>query len=116
MTIRTFIAVLGTALVALAGAADAAKLKPLHSFCTKSGCPDGAKPWAAPVTDGNGHWYGTTYNGGASDAGTIYEMSYDGTRWVTKNIHSFCTKAGCPDGSHPRGQLIVGTDGSLYGT
>lgn len=105
----------GAAAACFTGTADAAQVKSLHAFCSKTGCPDGAKPWAAPVTDGHGNWYGTSYNGGAADSGVVYQLSFNGTQWVTKRLHAFCT-TDCRDGAHPRSSLIVGTDGSLYGT
>jgi hypothetical protein len=35
-------------------------LTTLYSFCSTSGCPDGANPWAALLQDTNGKFYGTT--------------------------------------------------------
>ncbi|MBV9989767.1 MAG: hypothetical protein JOZ72_00615 [Alphaproteobacteria bacterium] len=114
---RTIFALTVAVATLAATAADATQYKPLHAFCGLNNCSDGSKPWATPTGDGAGNYYGTTYSGGApSDSGTVYRMHYDGTRWVYSRVHVFCTKMDCPDGAHPRAQLIVGTDGTLYGT
>ncbi len=114
--LKTIAATLTVATLACT-AAQAAHYEPLHAFCHLANCWDGQKPWAAPVADANGDYYGiTTYGGAASDAGTVYQMHFDGSRWVYKRLHAFCTKTDCPDGSHPRGGLVADTDGNLYGT
>jgi uncharacterized repeat protein (TIGR03803 family) len=50
-------------------------LTTLYSFCSQTGCTDGAFPNATPVQDTNGKIYGTTLEGGASNDGTIYSLS-----------------------------------------
>jgi uncharacterized repeat protein (TIGR03803 family) len=50
-----------------------------YSFCSQSGCTDGANPTGL-VQDTNGKFYGTTFDGGASSAcsggcGTIFSLS-----------------------------------------
>jgi uncharacterized repeat protein (TIGR03803 family) len=55
-------------------------LTTLHSFCSQSGCPDGANPEAA-LQDTDGMFYGTTYSGGAyprvcgDRCGTVFSLS-----------------------------------------
>jgi uncharacterized repeat protein (TIGR03803 family) len=46
----------------------------LHSFCRVSGCPDGYAPQAGVITDGNGHLFGTTTQGGRYASGTVFEL------------------------------------------
>jgi uncharacterized repeat protein (TIGR03803 family) len=46
-----------------------------YSFCSKSGCADGANPVSRLVADGNGNLYGTTQFGGAANEGTVFELS-----------------------------------------
>src|SRR5215469_11678466 len=45
--------------------------------------------------------------------GYVFRLSLSGKFSV---LYSFCRQTGCPDGSNPRGALVQGTDGSLYGT
>ena len=59
-------------------------------------------------TDGN--LYGTTYFGGASNAGTVFELP-SGSSSVTV-LASF----NGTNGSHPVGGLMQGSDGNFYGT
>lgn len=44
----------------------------LHDFTNGS---DGSNADAAPIVDGNGVLYGTTYNGGANSSGVIYQVT-----------------------------------------
>ena len=50
-------------------------LTTLYSFCSQSGCTDGAFPEAGLVQDTNGDFYGTTFNGGANNSGTVFRLS-----------------------------------------
>jgi uncharacterized repeat protein (TIGR03803 family) len=57
----------------------------------------------------DGYFYGTTTNGGAFNAGTVFRMSATGT---VKIVYSF-------DGTHgqdPEGPVVQGSGGFLYGT
>ena len=85
----------------------------LYNFCTATGCKNGRYPQAGLILDTNGNLYGTTYGGGAYGKGTVFELSPSGAETV---LHSFCARAGCPDGSHPRADLVMDTAGNLYGT
>ena len=84
-----------------------------YNFCTATGCKNGRYPQAGLILDTNGNLYGTTYGGGAYGKGTVFELSPSGVETV---LHSFCARAGCPDGSHPRADLVMDTAGNLYGT
>lgn len=79
----------------------------LHEF---TGGIDGGGPQSGLVADGSGNLYGTTYSGGASDAGTLYRIAPDGTETV---LYSF---AGGSDGLAPFDRPLIGSDGNLYGT
>ena len=87
-------------------------LTTLYSFCSQSGCPDGANPQAGLVQATNGDFYGTTSSGGANGGGTVFKITPSGT---LTTLYSFCSQSGCPDGAHPWG-LVQATNGSLYGT
>jgi len=79
----------------------------LHSF---DGSPtDGAKPSSNLTRDSSGNLYGTTYQGGASSMGTVFEVTATGS----ERLYSF---EGSPDGSGPHGGgLLRDTSGNLYG-
>jgi uncharacterized repeat protein (TIGR03803 family) len=78
----------------------------LHTF---SGA-DGLNPRKIMLaTDGN--FYGTTVNGGASGAGTVFRMTPGG---VVTVLHSFAGNGS--EGRNPYGALIQATDGAFYGT
>ena len=81
----------------------------LHSFCSQSGCPDGANPSGGLLMDLEGNLYGTTLSGGAYGAGTVFELTPDGTETV---LYDF---TGGADGIGAGG-LIMGLQGNLYGT
>jgi uncharacterized repeat protein (TIGR03803 family) len=50
-------------------------LTTLYTFCSQSNCTDGAEPYAGLVQDTNGRFYGTTYEGGVNQAGTVFTLS-----------------------------------------
>jgi uncharacterized repeat protein (TIGR03803 family) len=47
----------------------------LHDFCALANCTDGATGIGGLITDGNGHFYGMTANGGAGVGGVVFELS-----------------------------------------
>jgi uncharacterized repeat protein (TIGR03803 family) len=65
--------------------------------------------------DSSGNLYGTTFGGGASGYGTVFELSpaASGT-WTEKFLYSF--KGGSYDGLFPFAGLIMDSSGNLYGT
>jgi uncharacterized repeat protein (TIGR03803 family) len=79
----------------------------LHSFGLS---PDGVNPDAVLVQGSDGKFYGTTYGGGTNGAGTVFQITKNGT--VTL-LHSFTNT---PDGAVPEGGLVQGSDGNFYGT
>jgi uncharacterized repeat protein (TIGR03803 family) len=86
-------------------------LTTLHTF---QGYPtDGDSPESTLVQATNGNFYGTTANGGASDAcgaygcGTVFTITSSGT---LTTLHSFDGT----DGQEP-GALVQATDGNFYG-
>lgn len=88
----------------------------LYSFCATGNCPDGATPFANVVRDPAGILYGTTGSGGATNAGTLYQLAYDGTQWNETVLYSFCAKKNCADGRQPQSQLYLDKSGALFGT
>lgn len=74
------------------------------------GGSDGSCPMGGMVFDKLGNLYGTTFRGGAANAGTIFKLTPSGTHTV---LYSF---AGGADGSSPNGGLAIDGKGNLYGT
>jgi uncharacterized repeat protein (TIGR03803 family) len=84
-------------------------LTTLHSFCSKSGCPDGEYTYATPVQGTDGNFYGTTYLGGSKELGTVFKITPSGT------LTTLHTSDGT-DGSQPLAGLVQSSDGNFYGT
>jgi uncharacterized repeat protein (TIGR03803 family) len=88
-------------------------LHTLYHFCSKTNCTDGATPEAGPLVGQDGNIYGTTFQGGANDAGTVFQF----TPWgVLNTLYNFCTLANCADGQYPEASLVQGSNGNFYGT
>jgi uncharacterized repeat protein (TIGR03803 family) len=79
----------------------------LYSF---TGGADGGQPYGGLVMDSTGNLYGTTYSGGSSKGGAVYEWFTSSTEAV---LYSFTNGA---DGGHPYSLLIMDSAGKLYGT
>ena len=81
----------------------------LHSFCSQTGCPDGAEPQYGLEQGSDGNFYGTTVTGGATNSGTVFRITPAG---ALATLHSF----NGTDGANPHAGLVLGRDGKLYGT
>ena len=97
--------------------AQARTYKVIHDFCPdKMTCADGAYPNDV-VLDGKGRLFGTTYEGGAHDAGVVFVLKPDKAGGYSyKALYDFCPAPGCADGRHPYSGLIVDGEGNLFGT
>jgi uncharacterized repeat protein (TIGR03803 family) len=84
-------------------------LTTLYNFCSLSACADGNEPLGALVQASNGAFYGTTYEGGANNYGTVFKITPSGS---LTTLHSF----DLTDGANPYSGLVQATDGNLYGT
>jgi uncharacterized repeat protein (TIGR03803 family) len=82
------------------------QLTPIYSFTGKS---DGAGPEAGLTLGCDGNLYGVASSGGASDMGTVFEITTNGG---LTNLHSFSGS----DGTGPIARLTPGSDGNFYGT
>jgi uncharacterized repeat protein (TIGR03803 family) len=91
-------------------AMQAQTFKVIHSFTGKS---DGANPVSNLVMDRAGNLYGTTAGGGRWDFGTVFKMKYVNSGWVLTPLYTF---QGGLDGIGPLAGVVIGADGSLYGT
>jgi uncharacterized repeat protein (TIGR03803 family) len=78
----------------------------LYAFGTGS---DAQQPYGSLLQGSDGNFYGTSLAGGANGQGTVFRITPSGTETV---LHSFGSGT---DGIAPRGALIQGTDGNLYG-
>jgi uncharacterized repeat protein (TIGR03803 family) len=75
---------------------------------------DGNRSLASVVLDKAGNLYGTTSQGGAYNAGTVFELTpgTNGT-WRETVLYSFTNAA---DGAYPYAGLVFDKAGNLYGT
>jgi uncharacterized repeat protein (TIGR03803 family) len=91
----------------------------LYSFSGgggRSGSLDGANPEGALTLSADGSFYGTTSYGGQYGSGAVFRIAPDGAESV---LYSFSGEGGIPgstDAAAPESALLVGADGSLYGT
>jgi hypothetical protein len=88
--------------------------KVLHQF---TGVTDGSRPYAGLVFDPSDNLYGTTFRGGVTEDGTVFELipNQDGS-WTEKVLHNFCSVQNCDDGANPIAGVILDSAGNLYGT
>ncbi|MFZ0314854.1 MAG: choice-of-anchor tandem repeat GloVer-containing protein [Candidatus Korobacteraceae bacterium] len=68
---------------------------------------DGAVPYDTLISDQEGNLYGTSIAGGATNGGTVFELSHPGS-WTYNLLHSFAD-----DG--PYAGVVFDTAGNLYG-
>lgn len=81
----------------------------LHNF---TGGSDGGSPYAGLTMDRAGNLYGTTSYGGFG-YGTAFELSRRDAGWLFHPIYRF---GGGSDGEGPLSRVIIGPNGTLYGT
>ena len=86
-------------------------LSNLYSFCSQPGCSDGAVAFDGLAFGRDGNLYGTTWQGGSANLGTVFKIA--GGSLTT--LYSFCSLPGCADGNNPE-WLTLGKDGYFYGT
>jgi uncharacterized repeat protein (TIGR03803 family) len=85
---------------------DGSEYQVLHNFTGTDSAPE-----AALVEGNDGALYGTTFVG--SGDGTVFRLSKDGTSYSV--LHQF-SAATATNGLFPKGSLLQGGDGALYGT
>ncbi len=85
--------------------------KLLHSFGLGT---HGQHPYAGVIFDAAGNLYGTTYDGGIHNLGTVFQLTpkADGG-WSEFVLHNFGTGS---DGENPTASLIWDAAGNLYST
>jgi len=84
----------------------------LYSF---SG-PEG--PEASLVMDAAGNLYGTRVDGGAYEYGSVFKLTPSSDGWTYTSLHDFCPNGfpACSDGAYPVSNVVIDTNGNLYGT
>jgi uncharacterized repeat protein (TIGR03803 family) len=92
----------------LASGAAASEYKILHTFAWAK------NPMGNLILDAAGNLYGTTYDGGGHNLGTVFKLkpNPDGPYWTVSILHSFTGT----DGGHPYAGVILDAAGNLYGT
>jgi uncharacterized repeat protein (TIGR03803 family) len=74
---------------------------------------DGSTPYSTPVFDQTGGLYGTTYEGGANNHGTVYQLIQQSGAWTHQVLCSF---KGGNDGDEPFAGVTFDRAGNIYGT
>ena len=91
----------------------------IYSFCSLSGCTDGAYPASGLIFDREGALYGTNYSGGSVAHGTVFKLTPPAagqSSWSESVLYSFCSRTNCPDGAYLYAGVIFDQHGALYGT
>lgn len=87
----------------------------VYSFAVVDPSVDGKLPDAGLLLASDGNFYGTTGDGGGGsfdpNGGTLFRISPQG---ALITLHAFGEST--IDGKSPRGELVQGSDGMLYGT
>jgi uncharacterized repeat protein (TIGR03803 family) len=109
MSILASLFVLG---VVLSQAAPAQTFSVLYNFDTGHG-GNGANPQAGLTMDRGENLYGTASTGGTGLSGGVFKLSHRGSGWIYSPLYLF---SGGSDGGDPEARVIIGPNGSLYGT
>jgi uncharacterized repeat protein (TIGR03803 family) len=77
---------------------------------------NGAYPFGGVVAASNGTLYGATFSGGKYGYGVVYQLTppVSGGNWTPSIVLSFANPV--TQGSNPYGNLLVASNGTLYGT
>jgi uncharacterized repeat protein (TIGR03803 family) len=91
------------------------KYRVIYDFCSLADCADGTLPYHTLTADSAGNVFGTAITGqDGSGSGLVFELSPNGDSYRETVLHSFCSEAGCTDGSRPLGVTLDST-GALFG-
>jgi len=84
-----------------------------YTLIKKFNGTDGANPAGSLIQAPDGILYGMTENGGLNGLGVVFRIRTDGTAF--QKIFEFGQSATSLYGAHPKGSLLMGSDGKLYG-
>ncbi len=86
----------------------------ISQLYTFQGSADGNNPYFGElVFDQAGNIYGTNYQGGLYNGGTVFKLTRSGSGWIETILHNF----GAPgDGSEPLHGIVLDSAGNIYGT
>jgi uncharacterized repeat protein (TIGR03803 family) len=87
-------------------------LTTLIEFSGTTGPFKGSEPAAPLLQASDGNFYGTTMEGGAGNFGTVFQLTPEGG---LTTLVEFTGTTGNRLGNEPRGALVEGSDGRLYG-
>ncbi len=73
------------------------------------GSNEGSYPMGSLIQAKDGNLYGTCNDGGTYSSGTIFQVTLGGTYKVIRHLNA------TPDGRMPKGSLLLGPDGAMYG-
>lgn len=77
---------------------------------------DGVGPVAGLLQASDGNYYGSTEYGGSYGGGVIFSLSSAGVETILHSFSGNGLQSGSTDGAYPKGRLVQGSDGTLYGT
>jgi uncharacterized repeat protein (TIGR03803 family) len=86
--------------------------KETRPFVFTGSTTDGGLPWGGVILSHSGNLYGTTVDGGLYSAGTVFELSPQGTKWTETLLYSFNPS---DDYGSPNTGVILDPSGNLYG-
>jgi uncharacterized repeat protein (TIGR03803 family) len=107
---KLFIVLAVTFFISVSTAWSQESLDVFHDF---GGIGDGNRPFSGLISDSEGNLYGTTFMGGPANEGTVYMLSPTAGGWKERVLHSF---SGQLDGAAPFDNVVMDSDGNLYGT
>ena len=107
------LAIVCAATLTAPNSAPAQTFSVLHAF----GYDGAFYPTGGVSVDRNGNLYGTTEYGGSQNCflgcGIVFRLSRHGSGWLLSPLYSF---VGSQDGANPVARVVIGPDGSLFGT